>query len=379
MNSEHSPTEDRGAESDWAGPFVARGQRAPEQPADSEVLPPLHLSRTGRAEPVPSPVEPAAREPEDETDEIALLSDMMRDLQPAEPEAEPEAGGPLPELEPVPQPPVEPSESLSAGGGVAWDDEPWANTPISEESDEPLEGLIEGDLLLDLPSVALPVEGLERGEEAPPPAAPADHAGEERDAPDWQQWLQDNREAGVHHFPPLEGSPAEAADVDSVSPEHAASAPAGEDAPTSQMGGDLTGLEHYDWDEAEIELAEGPQPTGAAPVEGLERADTSDAPPAAPTEGLIREGDDGWLDLGEDEMDLPEFAPSPAVPFDEAGAVGAQADRGEADVEEVAERLERIARSLRQHGLTGPLADRDPLGALIAGYLLGSTSRRDAD
>jgi hypothetical protein len=40
---------------------------------------------------------------------------------------------------------------------------------------------------------------------------------------------------------------------------------------------------------------------------------------------------------------------------------------------EVADRLERIARTLRQHGAAGPIVERetDPLGALITGYLLG--------
>ena len=40
-------------------------------------------------------------------------------------------------------------------------------------------------------------------------------------------------------------------------------------------------------------------------------------------------------------------------------------------IEDVARRLERIARSLREKGVPGPLASNDPLGALITGYLLG--------
>lgn len=46
-------------------------------------------------------------------------------------------------------------------------------------------------------------------------------------------------------------------------------------------------------------------------------------------------------------------------------------------IEEVAARLERIARSLRERGPAGPLAGEatDPLGALITGYLLGLAER----
>lgn len=72
------------------------------------------------------------------------------------------------------------------------------------------------------------------------------------------------------------------------------------------------------------------------------------------------------LDQGEPEPRRP-----PAPPGELARSSEAQR------VEEIATRLERIARSLRERGPAGPLADEggDPLGAMVAGYLLGLSER----
>ncbi|HUE97119.1 MAG TPA: hypothetical protein VMN39_10690 [Longimicrobiaceae bacterium] len=74
-----------------------------------------------------------------------------------------------------------------------------------------------------------------------------------------------------------------------------------------------------------------------------------------------------WLDELESVASRsgpPEMPPPSAAP-------SAAADPSR--VEEVADRLEHIARALRERGPGGPLSDArsDPLGALIAAYLLG--------
>jgi hypothetical protein len=62
-----------------------------------------------------------------------------------------------------------------------------------------------------------------------------------------------------------------------------------------------------------------------------------------------------------------------SVPTAAAPQAGAAPDSERSRAEHMAARLDAIARLLRERGPTGPLASGDPLGALITGYLLGST------
>lgn len=111
----------------------------------------------------------------------------------------------------------------------------------------------------------------------------------------------------------------------------------------------------------------------------------------AETPAADRAGADAIPPLGEDDGEVA--VPRATRGFDDdaaarAGTVvaaeaGEPAGAGEDAFPEdpalmVAERLERIAQSLRTRGVGGPLVDEqgDPLAALVAGYLLGITESK---
>jgi hypothetical protein len=115
-----------------------------------------------------------------------------------------------------------------------------------------------------------------------------------------------------------------------------------------------------------------PHHGAAAPLDDDRDAQTADEyPPVGLTE-IGSEEEVPFIDLETLAALDPDPPALPHLPGQDP------LERGNA--EEMAERLERLARSLRQRGATGPLteAGSDPLGALITGYLLGLDQARGA-
>jgi hypothetical protein len=97
-------------------------------------------------------------------------------------------------------------------------------------------------------------------------------------------------------------------------------------------------------------------------------APTAPAPPAATTGDTPPGG-------------IPRTASVPFTASLPEAVIATLSTADEARVRAIAERLERIARTLRERGSAAPLAEQptDPLGALITGYLLGFSEANDAE
>lgn len=138
------------------------------------------------------------------------------------------------------------------------------------------------------------------------------------------------------------------------------------EAPTPAGSHDLALVDELYGGAREVDLSEGQQVDWGRQAGFDDRlGDSSSAPPEEQPEdedvfdNLVRETE--LVSPSEEEGLLDEPPEFPGT--------GADSRR----VEEIATRLERIARSLREGGAAGPLTGhgKDPLGALITGYLLG--------
>lgn len=139
------------------------------------------------------------------------------------------------------------------------------------------------------------------------------------------------------------------------------------EAPTPAADDDLELVDELYSGAREVDLSDDQQTDWGTPADLDEPADVWSAGPTEEQpededlfDNLVRETDVGGRSEEEGLMDEPpEFLPT----------TGADSQR----VEEIAMRLERIARSLREGGAAGPLTGQgtDPLGALITGYILG--------
>jgi hypothetical protein len=109
------------------------------------------------------------------------------------------------------------------------------------------------------------------------------------------------------------------------------------------------------WDEAEFQVQESAVLADAEPAR-----DPAGATPAAVSAE-------------------PRGIAEPVRPGEGSAAEPVAVDRATEQAREMAARLEQIARALREHGPAGALSQPggDPLAALITGYLLGSSQRRD--
>ena len=323
-----------------------------------------------------------------------------------------------------PQPPPAPPAQEPAAPGSAPDAEaggrttmPW-DTPIVRQADEPAAASQAGaDDEDDLPWLEVPAP---RDADAPAPEAPPAPAGDDA-FPDWLAWDQrdetaaeaDARDsvapiAGLEDFVPLDGlggsiAPAPAlewAQPEPAAPDAAASAfdaefpsvePQSEPEPFTEGGFDAPPAEGADeWSLAAPEAAEPPSldqaplpdfaesPAAAEPsfelsvedgiltIEPAEPAASADAAPApfvADAEAVI----------------AAEPAPSAAdagVDVDPEPIPAASTDATDSPFDDVAARLEGIARMLRERPdelLAG--GSPDPLALLVTGYVMGYTAR----
>lgn len=133
-------------------------------------------------------------------------------------------------------------------------------------------------------------------------------------------------------------------------------------------------------------VASGAGAAEAEPVAGSDFPEADDATTTASEASSLEEADLPWLMTPEDEDELDSGSQEPTEDDparsgrEEApatGTAGADAPPGDPTLR-VAERLERIATSLRTRGASGPLIEQpgDPLAALVTGYLLGITESK---
>jgi len=117
-----------------------------------------------------------------------------------------------------------------------------------------------------------------------------------------------------------------------------------------------------------------------APYESLFDSDEQVAPADAGVEDWRDDSPSSSLGEAEPEDELlvlnaeaDDFRPTEETPQASVVTAGSIGSLDNMRIEEIAGRLEAIARALRERGPAGPIASqqRDPLGALITGYLVG--------
>ncbi|MDB4950671.1 MAG: hypothetical protein JWM27_3320 [Gemmatimonadetes bacterium] len=233
----------------------------------------------------------------------------------------------------------------------------------------------------EMPSVAEPGPGTSSFADsatAPPPAAEAD---DEEPAAEDLPWLEMPPEASSAFAPDSAVEPRPEADVGEEGQDALASSDSAASAPADAGGG----LPDTDWLAWEAPAAADADAEEEEPAEELSAVPTSFLAPAgfgasdaAPDPGVVPVGDMFSIPQSAGGMAASAAEPADSPASLEAAAStmapGAVLDGGE--YEEVAARLERIARSLRESPaafLGGGSADA--LDLLVTGFVLGYTQR----
>ena len=340
----------------------------------------------------------------------------------------PEASPPAQAVDQAPPPAVAeptadgPTADASADAAASPDfasrgDEPWRAAPADEVEGAPEAGPAETPLTdeEDLPWLEVPAPR----DDAPQPASglKAD------DAPNWMDWVRDAEQPAASADEPAasEAADSQAAMNESAMDQSAADEPtpvedlAPDDAQPWSSAAESAADDWASAPEAAPEPWRAPEGAGDAepwrapredapaadwpePGSDLELPDPElyDLPPVAPSdaawsapEGQADEGDDGeaepaWELPAQGTGDAPpawesftSSAPAPAA--EEAPAQPAAAASGASPFAGVADRLEAIARALRDDPnafLSGAQGGGDPLALLVAGFVLGWQARQ---